>query len=171
MYGGVSIKRRRECGDYNAWNEARLFPSPQEPLSNASPFPACSCNNHSEHCHFDMTVYLASGAVSGGVCEDCQHNTEGQHCDHCRPLFYRDPLKAISDPYACLRESPASDGILSTAEQMPMEQVSLGQPVPTGLAALRTALFGVVGGLQNHFSSKNVSFSEENGPHNPGASW
>lgn len=85
-----------------------------ESLSNPSPSPACSCNNHSERCHFDMTVYLASGAVSGGVCEDCQHNTEGQHCDHCRPLFYRDPLKAISDPYACLRESPPSGHILST---------------------------------------------------------
>lgn len=61
-----------------------------------------------------MTVYLASGGVSGGVCEDCRHNTEGQHCHRCRPLFYRDPLKAISDPYACLREFPASGRILPT---------------------------------------------------------
>lgn len=83
-------------------------------FQNSSPFPACSCNGHSDRCHFDMNVYLASGGVSGGVCEDCRHNTEGPHCDSCRPLFYRDPLKAISDPYACLRESTPSDHILAT---------------------------------------------------------
>ncbi|XP_036926552.1 laminin subunit beta-4 isoform X1 [Sturnira hondurensis] len=74
---------------------------------------ACSCNSHSDRCHFDMTVYLASGRVSGGVCEDCRHNTEGQHCHRCRPLFYRDPLKAISDPYACLPCECDPDGTVS----------------------------------------------------------
>ncbi|ELK01304.1 Laminin subunit beta-4, partial [Pteropus alecto] len=74
---------------------------------------ACSCNGHSDRCHFDMNVYLASGGVSGGVCEDCRHNTEGPHCDRCRPLFYRDPLKAISDPYACLPCECDPDGTVS----------------------------------------------------------
>ncbi|XP_070280772.1 laminin subunit beta-4 [Myotis yumanensis] len=74
---------------------------------------ACSCNGHSDRCHFDMSVYLASGGVSGGVCEDCQHNTEGQHCHRCRPLFYRDPLKAVSDPYACLPCECDPDGTIS----------------------------------------------------------
>ncbi|KAF4793886.1 laminin subunit beta 4 [Turdus rufiventris] len=63
----------------------------------------CNCNSHSSRCHFDMAVYQASGGVSGGVCEDCQDNTTGQHCDQCKPSFYQDPLKAISDPQACLR--------------------------------------------------------------------
>ncbi|XP_037374552.1 laminin subunit beta-4 [Talpa occidentalis] len=74
---------------------------------------ACHCNSHSDRCHFDMTVYLASGGLSGGVCEDCQHNTEGQHCDRCSPLFYRNPLKAISDPYACLPCECDPDGSIS----------------------------------------------------------
>ncbi|KAB0342537.1 hypothetical protein FD754_019463 [Muntiacus muntjak] len=74
---------------------------------------ACHSNGHSDHCHFDMTAYLASGAHSGGVCDDCQHSTEGQHCDRCRPLFYRDPLKAISDPYACIPCECDSDGTIS----------------------------------------------------------
>ncbi|KAF6301811.1 laminin subunit beta 4 [Rhinolophus ferrumequinum] len=74
---------------------------------------ACNCNSHSERCHFDMTAYLASGGVSGGVCEGCQHNTEGQHCDRCRPLFYRDARKAISDPYACLPCECDPDGTIS----------------------------------------------------------
>uniref|UniRef100_A0A8C3J6K5 Laminin subunit beta 4 n=1 Tax=Calidris pygmaea TaxID=425635 RepID=A0A8C3J6K5_9CHAR len=62
----------------------------------------CNCNGHSGRCHFDMAVYQASGGVSGGVCEDCQDNTTGQHCDQCKHFFYRDPLKVISDPQACL---------------------------------------------------------------------
>ncbi|KAK2514136.1 hypothetical protein Q9233_015110 [Columba guinea] len=63
----------------------------------------CNCNGHSGRCHFDMAVYQTSGGVSGGVCEDCQDNTTGQHCDQCQRFFYRDPLKVISDPHACLR--------------------------------------------------------------------
>ncbi|XP_012576215.1 PREDICTED: laminin subunit beta-4 [Condylura cristata] len=74
---------------------------------------ACRCNSHSDRCHFNMTVYLASGGLSGGVCEGCRHNTEGQHCDRCSPLFYRDPLKAISDPYACLPCECDPDGAIS----------------------------------------------------------
>ncbi|KAM5187288.1 laminin subunit beta-4 [Callospermophilus lateralis] len=74
---------------------------------------SCSCNGHSDRCHFDLATYLASGGLSGGVCEDCQHHTEGQHCDHCRPLFYKDPLKAISDPDACLPCECDPDGTIS----------------------------------------------------------
>ncbi|ELV14261.1 Laminin subunit beta-4 [Tupaia chinensis] len=74
---------------------------------------SCTCNGHSDRCHFDPTVYLASGDLSGGVCEDCRHNTEGQHCDRCRPLFYRNPLKAISDPYACIPCECDPDGTIS----------------------------------------------------------
>uniref|UniRef100_A0A4W2H9E6 Laminin subunit beta 4 n=1 Tax=Bos indicus x Bos taurus TaxID=30522 RepID=A0A4W2H9E6_BOBOX len=74
---------------------------------------ACHCNGHSDRCHFDMTAYLASRGRSGGVCDDCQHNTQGQHCDRCRPLFYRDLLKAISDPDACIPCECDPDGTIS----------------------------------------------------------
>ncbi|KAM9699005.1 LOW QUALITY PROTEIN: laminin subunit beta-4 [Dama dama] len=74
---------------------------------------ACHCNGHSDRRHFDMTARLASGGRSGGVCDDCQLNTEGQHCDRCRPLFSRDPLKAISDPYACIPCECDPDGTIS----------------------------------------------------------
>ncbi|MBZ3884468.1 Laminin subunit beta-4 [Sciurus carolinensis] len=74
---------------------------------------SCSCNGHSDRCHFDLAKYLESGGLSGGVCEDCQHHTEGQHCDRCRPLFYKDPLKAISDPDACLPCECDPDGTVS----------------------------------------------------------
>ncbi|XP_032077781.1 laminin subunit beta-4 [Thamnophis elegans] len=62
----------------------------------------CDCNGHSESCHFDMAVYLANNRTRGGVCEDCRHNTMGQHCGRCKPFFYQDPQKAMVDPHACI---------------------------------------------------------------------
>ncbi|GCB69513.1 hypothetical protein scyTo_0013980, partial [Scyliorhinus torazame] len=62
----------------------------------------CNCNGHSERCHFDMAVYLASGEISGGVCEECQHNTMSQNCDQCKHFFYQDPRRIMSDPLACV---------------------------------------------------------------------
>lgn len=51
-----------------------------------------------------MAVYQASNNISGGVCEDCQHNTMGVHCERCRPSFFRDPNRRLDDPYVCQRK-------------------------------------------------------------------
>uniref|UniRef100_A0AC35F6W6 Laminin subunit beta-1 n=1 Tax=Panagrolaimus sp. PS1159 TaxID=55785 RepID=A0AC35F6W6_9BILA len=61
----------------------------------------CECNGHASRCHFDQAVYNASGFVSGGVCDDCAHNTQGKNCEQCKPYFYRDPLRQLYDPYVC----------------------------------------------------------------------
>ncbi|XP_035875329.1 netrin-4 isoform X2 [Phyllostomus discolor] len=61
----------------------------------------CKCNGHANTCHFDINVWEASGNRSGGVCNDCQHNTEGQHCQRCKPGFYRDLRRPFSAPDAC----------------------------------------------------------------------
>ncbi|XP_046984371.1 laminin subunit beta-1 isoform X1 [Schistocerca americana] len=61
----------------------------------------CNCNNHATSCHFDAAVYDISGRVSGGVCDNCQHNTQGRNCEQCRDFYYHDPERDITDPEAC----------------------------------------------------------------------
>eukprot|EP00729_Bicosta_minor_P021513 gene21513-16433_t len=36
----------------------------------------CECNNHADACEYDADV-------QGGVCTDCQHDTNGEQCDKC----------------------------------------------------------------------------------------
>ncbi|XP_061578256.1 laminin subunit beta-4 [Cololabis saira] len=61
----------------------------------------CNCNGHSDSCHFDAARYAATGGVSGGVCDDCQHDRMGPQCERCRQGLYRDPRRAPDDPEAC----------------------------------------------------------------------
>ncbi|XP_049638768.1 netrin-4 [Suncus etruscus] len=61
----------------------------------------CKCNGHADTCHFNMSLWEASGNRSGGVCNNCQHNTEGQHCQRCKAGFYRDSRRPFSAPDAC----------------------------------------------------------------------
>ena len=74
----------------------------------------CNCNNHSDKCHFDSRVFAASGQTSGGVCENCQHNTEGKNCEICIPGYYQDPDKEMTDADVCALCDCEADGTVST---------------------------------------------------------
>nr|XP_025868846.1 netrin-4 isoform X5 [Vulpes vulpes] len=76
----------------------------------------CKCNGHADTCHFDINVWEASGNRSGGVCNDCQHNTEGQHCQRCKPGFYRDLRRPFSAPDACKSKCECKEQVLGNSK-------------------------------------------------------
>ena len=64
----------------------------------------CECNNHARKCHFNQTLFDESNSVSGGVCDNCEHNTIGRHCELCKENHWRDPSRKIDDPFTCRRK-------------------------------------------------------------------
>ncbi|XP_056430278.1 netrin-4 isoform X2 [Hyla sarda] len=59
----------------------------------------CKCNGHAESCHFDMDVWLASGNRSGGVCDNCQHNTEACSCHPVGSAKISSSTHTLCDPH------------------------------------------------------------------------
>ena len=65
----------------------------------------CNCNNHSTECVFDGQVYAEMGQTSGGMCLNCDGNTDGRQCETCAPFYYPRPDKEQTDPNVCQGDS------------------------------------------------------------------
>ncbi|XP_075456516.1 netrin-4 [Ascaphus truei] len=119
------------------------------PLSNDQPWKAangqtgtpnmcrkCKCNGHADSCHFNLDVWLASGNRSGGICDHCQHNTEGIHCQRCKPGFFRDLKIPFSAPDACKACSchPVGSAVLPVGAHMFCDPSNGDCPCKPGVA-------------------------------------
>ncbi|KAM8915860.1 netrin-4 [Spinachia spinachia] len=80
---------------------------PWRPANSSSgepnPCRKCQCHGHADSCHFSQRAWLSSGGTSGGVCDDCRHNTVGRRCKRCRHGYHRHPSLPLNSPHACTR--------------------------------------------------------------------
>uniref|UniRef100_A0A8B9U5J2 Usherin n=1 Tax=Anas zonorhyncha TaxID=75864 RepID=A0A8B9U5J2_9AVES len=71
------------------YNDKPFRPGDQVHAYNCKP---CQCYGHAESCHYDLAIdpfpqeYYRG---SGGVCDNCQHNTAGRNCELCKDFHYR----------------------------------------------------------------------------------
>ncbi|XP_077583287.1 netrin-4 [Stigmatopora nigra] len=79
----------------------------------ANPCQKCECHDHTDSCHFSQRAWLSSGGQSGGICDNCRHNTFGRRCQRCRRGHYRHPTLPVSSPHTCQRCKCDTQGSLS----------------------------------------------------------
>uniref|UniRef100_A0ABD2XA79 Laminin N-terminal domain-containing protein n=1 Tax=Trichogramma kaykai TaxID=54128 RepID=A0ABD2XA79_9HYME len=102
MVGSTCICEHNTVGKYceQCKSQYRDAPWRRAQGSKTNACQACRCNGHSRQCRFDAQLYEKTG--SGGVCENCQHNTSGNNCELCQTGYYRDLNKKLSDPDVCI---------------------------------------------------------------------
>ncbi|XP_071790086.1 usherin-like isoform X2 [Asterias amurensis] len=100
-----------------------------QPLYNDKPFrhgdqeaayacKPCTCYNHAESCDYDITVDPFPGEHSrggGGVCNDCEHNTEGRYCDRCKTGYYRAQATPLDSADVCMQCECFTNGTVNTS--------------------------------------------------------
>ncbi|XP_071477998.1 LOW QUALITY PROTEIN: laminin subunit alpha-5-like, partial [Diadema antillarum] len=96
------------------------------PSTYSNPFECepCNCFGHSNECVYDAGVAermesmdISGNMEGGGVCQNCQHNTMGVNCHLCRPGYYRQEGRDLSDFAIC---QPCNcDPVLSTGNCAP----------------------------------------------------
>ncbi|XP_029991051.1 netrin-4 [Sphaeramia orbicularis] len=68
-----------------------------------NPCQKCECHGHADSCHFSHRAWLSSNGTSGGVCDNCQHNTAGRRCQRCRHGYRRHPSLPLNSAFTCTR--------------------------------------------------------------------
>ncbi|XP_046731276.1 netrin-4 isoform X2 [Silurus meridionalis] len=73
--------------------------------SNGEPNPCqkCECHGHANKCHFSQRVWISTGGTSGGVCDNCKHNTMGRKCHRCRLGYRRQLGRPLHSHQACTK--------------------------------------------------------------------
>ncbi|KAM4622913.1 laminin subunit alpha-5-like [Discoglossus pictus] len=107
------------CPGYNQlpWKPATM--------DNANECEPCNCNGHAYDCYYDPEVDRRRASmnrqgqyVGGGVCVDCQHNTDGVNCERCKLGYYKSPDHPTDSPYTCQRCDCVSDTMDGTCEDL-----------------------------------------------------
>lgn len=89
-----------------------------KPFTPGDPCQPCDCNNHSQSCSYTPSAdpFPTNNELGGGgVCADCQDNTEGNNCQSCRWDFYRPEgislaAKDVCQPCNCSKIGSTSNG-------------------------------------------------------------
>ncbi|XP_036387946.1 netrin-4 [Megalops cyprinoides] len=112
LHQGKMVQGRCMCLHHTAGEHcekcAPLFNDrPWRPANGSSgephPCQKCECHGHADSCHFSLRVWKSSGGTSGGVCDNCRHNTEGRRCQRCCPGYHRNPAASQNSPHVCTR--------------------------------------------------------------------
>ncbi|XP_076315805.1 laminin subunit alpha-like [Tachypleus tridentatus] len=68
----------------------------------------CNCFGHARECVYDenieklgLSLDIHGNYEGGGVCQNCEHNTEGINCNRCKPGFFRPYNKALNATDVC----------------------------------------------------------------------
>ncbi|XP_023120859.1 netrin-4 [Amphiprion ocellaris] len=106
VFGGC-LCTHHTAGDHCEKCASLYNDRPWRPANGSSgepnPCQKCECHGHADSCHFSQRAWISSGGTSGGVCDNCQHNTVGRRCQRCRHGYYRHPSLPLKSPHACTR--------------------------------------------------------------------
>lgn len=145
---GVCVCRHHTAGPHCERCAPLYNGRPWSPADDRNPQECqmCECNGHADSCHFDPAAFAASGGTQGGVCDNCQHHTEGPHCERCQLHFFRNRRPGAPPEETCLPCECDPDGAVPGApcdpqtgqcvckENVQGERCDLCRPGFTGLS-------------------------------------